>query len=130
MEYDRMSVAVQSELRGHLRPELINRIDEVIVFHALNRAEIGEIVALVLKKTERALRERGMTLEVTDAARDALATHGFDPLYGARPIRRTVQRMVDNPISSGILRGTFGAGDTIIVDADANGKLVPEVKIK
>ena len=112
----------------HLRPELINRIDEVIVFHALNREQIGEIVGLVLRRTEKALRDRGMTLEVTDAARAALANQGYDPLYGARPLRRTVQRLVDNPISSGILRGEFADGDTIVVDADSAGKLTPRLK--
>ena len=129
-QYDAMSSRVMVELQGHVRPELINRIDEVIVFHALNREQIGQIVKLLLKRTERALREREMTLEMTDKALDALATQGFDPLYGARPLRRTIQRMVDNPISSGILRGDFKAGDTIVVDADANGKIAPRLHIE
>ncbi len=128
-QYEAMQSRVMVELRGHLRPELINRIDEVIVFHALNREQIGQIVKLLLKRTERALRERDMTLEMTDKALDALATQGFDPLYGARPLRRTIQRMVDNPISSGILRGDFKAGDTIVVDADANDKIAPRLHI-
>jgi ATP-dependent Clp protease ATP-binding subunit ClpC len=128
-QYERMSAKVQTELRGHLRPELINRIDEVIVFHALNREQIGQIVGLLLRRTEKALAEREMTLQVTEAARDALGEQGFDPLYGARPLRRTIQRLVDNPISSGILRGEFKEGDTIVVDVDKNGRLVPRVLI-
>ncbi len=128
--YDKMQTRVTAELRGHLRPELINRIDEVIVFHALNRAQIAEIVSLLLKRTENALRERNITLDVTAEARGVLADQGFDPLYGARPLRRTIQRMVDNPISSGILRREFGDGDTVVVDVDpATGKLTPRLLV-
>ncbi|HVK03432.1 MAG TPA: AAA family ATPase [Armatimonadaceae bacterium] len=127
--YDAMSARVTSELRGQIRPELLNRIDEVIVFHALNRQEIGQIVDLLLRRTENALSERGMTLQVTPAAREVLADQGFDPLYGARPLRRTIQRMLDNPISSAILRGEFREGDTIVVDADSSGKLVPRLLV-
>ncbi len=127
--YEKMSVSVYSELRGQLRPELLNRIDEVIVFHALNRAQIGEIVALVLRGTEKALAEREMTLQVTGPAKAALVEYGYDPLFGARPLRRTVQRMVDNPIASAILRGEFQNGDTVIVDVGANGKLVPRLLV-
>ena len=127
--YEQMQSRVMVELKAHLRPELLNRIDEIIVFHALNREQIGQIVKLLLKKTTGALAERGMTLEVTDAALDTLATQGYDPLYGARPLRRTLQRMIDNPISSGILRGEFKEGDTIVVDADDNGKITPRLKI-
>ena len=124
-----MQNRVTEELRQHLRPELINRIDEIIVFHALNRVQIREIVSLLLKRTEKALAEREMRLEVTEAARDRLAEAGFDPLYGARPLRRTIQRLVDNPISSGILRKEFGPGDTIVVDANADGKITPRLLI-
>ena len=127
--YEQMQNRVMVELKAHLRPELLNRIDEIIVFHALNREQIGQIVKLLLKKTTRALAERGMTLEVTDKALDALATQGYDPLYGARPLRRTLQRLLDNPISSGILRGTFKNGDTIVVDADSNGRITPRLQI-
>jgi ATP-dependent Clp protease ATP-binding subunit ClpC len=127
--YDKMQTRVSAELRGHLRPELLNRIDEIIVFHALNRQEIGQIVDLLLRKTEKALCDRGMTLQVTPAAKEVLGEQGFDPLYGARPLRRTIQRLLDNPISSGILRGEFKSGDTIVVDVADNGKLVPRVLI-
>jgi len=129
VRYEKMQNRVTEELRQHLRPELINRIDEIIVFHALNRVQIREIVSLLLKRTEKALAEREMRLEVTEAARDRLAEAGFDPLYGARPLRRTIQRLVDNPISSGILRKEFGPGDTIVVDANADGKITPRLLI-
>jgi ATP-dependent Clp protease ATP-binding subunit ClpA len=107
MRYERMRDQVTEELRRHLRPELINRIDEIIVFHALNRDQITRIVDLLLKRTDQALAERKMRLQVTDAAKRVLAEQGFDPLYGARPLRRTIQRLLENPISSGILRREF-----------------------
>ncbi len=116
--YDKMKERVTQELRLHFRPELLNRIDEIIVFHALNQPQIKEIVDLLLKGTERQLSARKLHLEVTDAAKTLIAESGFDPLYGARPLRRTIQRMVENPISSGILRRQFTDGDTIVVDSD------------
>ena len=118
MLYERMKEKVTEQLRQHFRPELLNRIDETIVFHALNKAQIKQIVDLLLAGTQRQLADRKMTLEVTDAAKDLIADAGFDPLYGARPLRRTIQRLVENPISSGILRREFREGDTIVVDRD------------
>jgi len=125
--YDRMKERVTQELRLHFRPELLNRIDEIIVFHALNQPQIKEIVDLLLQGTERQLSARKLHLEVTDAAKTLIAESGFDPLYGARPLRRTIQRMVENPISSGILRRQFTDGDTIIVDSDGE-KIVTRLK--
>jgi ATP-dependent Clp protease ATP-binding subunit ClpC len=127
--YDTMQSKVMGELRGHLRPELLNRIDEVIVFHALNREQIGQIVDLLLRGTEKRLADRNLHLQVTPAAKAALGEQGFDPLYGARPLRRTIQRMVENPISSGILRGEFKDGDTIVMDVDKDGKLIPRLLV-
>ena len=116
--YEQMKEKVTAELRRHFRPELLNRIDETIVFHALNQPQITRIVDLLLKGTERQLAARHLHLEVTDAAKTLIAESGFDPLYGARPLRRTIQRLVENPISSGILRREFRDGDTIVVDSD------------
>jgi len=128
LKYETMKARVEAELKGHIRPELLNRIDEVIVFHALSKQQIAQIVDLLLKRTEKALADRELTLQVTQAAKDLLAEQGFDPLYGARPLRRTIQRMVENPISSAILRREFQAGDTIVVDVDvSSGKLVPRL---
>jgi ATP-dependent Clp protease ATP-binding subunit ClpA len=129
MQYEKMQNRVTEELRSHLRPELINRIDEIIVFHALNRKEIAQIVSLLLKRTEKALAERDIQLQVTEAAKEKLADQGFDPLYGARPLRRTIQRLVDNPISAGLLRKEFAPGDTIVLDAGSDGKIVPRLLI-
>ncbi len=118
MLYEAMKSKVTEQLRQYFRPELLNRIDEIIVFHALNQPQITQIVDLLLKGTERQLEARKLHLEVTDAAKTFIALSGFDPLYGARPLRRTIQRLVENPISSGILRREFQDGDTIVVESD------------
>ncbi len=126
--YESMKEKVTAELRRHFRPELLNRIDETIVFHALNQPQITRIVDLLLKGTERQLAARHLHLEVTDAAKTLIAESGFDPLYGARPLRRTIQRLVENPISSGILRREFRDGDTILVDSDGE-KITARLKV-
>ena len=126
--YEKMKAKVTEQLRQHFRPELLNRIDEIIVFHALNQEQIKSIVDLLLKGTERQLADRKLHLEVTEAAKTLIAESGFDPLYGARPLRRTIQRMVENPISSGILRREFRDGDTIVVDSDGE-KIVTRLKV-
>ena len=125
--YEKMKAKVTEQLRQHFRPELLNRIDEIIVFHALNQEQIKSIVDLMLKGTERQLADRKLHLEVTEAAKTLIAESGFDPLYGARPLRRTIQRMVENPISSGILRREFKDGDTILVDSDGE-KILTRLK--
>ena len=125
--YEAMKSKVTEQLRQHFRPELLNRIDEIIVFHALNQPQITQIVDLLLKGTERQLEARKLHLEVTDTAKTFIALSGFDPLYGARPLRRTIQRLVENPISSGILRREFQDGDTIVVDSDGE-KIVVGLK--
>ena len=126
--YEKMKSKVTEQLRQHFRPELLNRIDEIIVFHALNQEQIKSIVDLLLKGTERQLAERKLHLEVTEAAKTLIAESGFDPLYGARPLRRTIQRMVENPISSGILRREFKDDDTIVVDSDGE-KILTRLKV-
>ncbi len=128
MLYDKMKARVTEELKLHFRPELLNRIDEIIVFHALNQAQITQIVDLLLAGTRRQLADRKMSLEVTDAAKRLIADAGFDPLYGARPLRRTIQRLVENPISSGILRREFREGDTIVIDRDGE-RLTARLKV-
>ena len=127
-QYDRMKDKVMGQLKQHFRPELLNRIDDIIVFHALNKEQIKQIVDLLLKNTERQLKDRKLGLEVTESARNLLADTGFDPLYGARPLKRTIQRMVENPISSAILRREFREGDTIVVDSDGD-RIVTRLKL-
>jgi ATP-dependent Clp protease ATP-binding subunit ClpB len=110
-------------LRDHFRPEFLNRIDEVVEFKALSREQIGSIVELQLARLRERLAERRLELEVTDAAKEALAEAGWDPTYGARPLKRAIQRLVENPLALRLLEGDFQDGETIRVDAP-NGDLV------
>jgi len=116
--YEMMQEQVMEMLRATLRPELLNRIDEIIVFHSLTPAEILQIVDLMISRVGKSLAERQMQIELTDGGRALLAEKGFDPQYGARPLRRTIQKLVENPISSAILRGEFKEGETIVVGAE------------
>ena len=116
-------------LKNTLRPEFVNRIDEVIVFRALDEAQISEIARLLLDRTQRRLRAQGIDVEFTDEAVAFVAREGFDPEFGARPLRRTVQRRVDNELANMILSGTLNPGDTVVVDFDDGaGKLTFEAK--
>jgi ATP-dependent Clp protease ATP-binding subunit ClpB len=99
------------------RPEFLNRIDEIVEFEALTKEQIGEIVELQLRRVEARLAERGLRLELTDAAREALAEAGWDPSYGARPLKRAIQRLLENPLALRLLEGDFTEGDTIRADA-------------
>ena len=119
---------IMDDLKRAFRPEFLNRIDDVIIFHSLSHEDIKQIVDLLLKTTEKQLKQRDLRLEVTEAARDFIANSGFDPVYGARPLKRTIQRMVENPISSGILRREFRDGDTVVVDTDGE-KIVARLKV-
>jgi ATP-dependent Clp protease ATP-binding subunit ClpB len=112
-------------LSEYFRPEFLNRIDEVVEFTALTREQLGEIVELQLERLRLRLAGRGIELELTDAAKEALAEAGWDPTYGARPLKRALQRMVENPLAMRLLEGDFAEGDRIRVDAQ-NGELVFE----
>ncbi|HEY7795437.1 MAG TPA: AAA family ATPase [Gaiellaceae bacterium] len=112
-------------LRDHFRPEFLNRIDEIVVFEPLSREQLGEIADLQLERLRGRLAERRLSLELTDAAKEVLAEAGWDPTYGARPLKRALQRLVENPLAQRLLAGEFADGDTIRVDAE-NGELVFE----
>ncbi len=112
-------------MREHFRPEFLNRIDEIVEFKPLSRDQIGEIVELQLGRLRERLAERGLLLELTDAAKEVLAEGGWDPSYGARPLKRAIQRLLENPLALRLLEGDFGEGDTIRVDAQ-HGDLVFE----
>jgi len=127
-DFGRTREEMLAELRRTFRPELLNRIDEIIVFDPLSKSQIERIVDLMLDRVGARLREKRIKLEVTEAARELLAAEGFDPDYGARPLRRTVQRLVENPIARSILQGEFREEDTIIVDVE-EGKLVPRLLV-
>jgi len=107
---------VMDALRQTFRPEFLNRVDEVIIFHSLTREQLGEIVDIQLRRLERRLSEQRLSLQITPAARNALADEGYDPIYGARPLRRAIQRRIQDPLAVQLLRGEFKAGDTIVVD--------------
>ena len=112
-------------LRETFRPEFLNRIDEIVEFHPLSKEQIGEIVDLQLRRVEERLAERGLRLELSDEARAVLAEAGWDPTYGARPLKRAIQRLLENPLALRLLEGEFAEGDTVRVDA-GDGELVFE----
>ena len=103
-------------VRQHFRPELLNRIDEVVIFHALTREQLRRIVDLHAESLVRLLHDREIGLELSDVARDALAEEGYDPHFGARPLKRTFQRRIQNPLAMKLLAGEFKPGQTIEVD--------------
>jgi ATP-dependent Clp protease ATP-binding subunit ClpB len=105
------------QLHERFRPEFLNRIDEIVEFTPLSRDQIAEIVELQLERLRDRLAERQITLELTDAAKEALAEAGWDPAYGARPLKRAIQRLVENPLALRLLEGDFADGDTIRIDA-------------
>src|SRR4051794_1903398 len=117
MSYERMKDKVMDELKRSFRPEFLNRIDEVIVFHSLSRDDVKNIVDLMMKRVTEQLRSKDVEIELSDAAKDLLAEKGYDPALGARPLRRTIQRLVEDPLSEKLLWKEFRAGQTIIVDA-------------
>ncbi len=126
-QHDRNAVSAAQErvheaLREAFRPEFLNRIDEVVVFQSLTEPELAQIVELLVAEVGDRLREQGLTLDITPAAKALLVREGYNPAYGARPLRRTVQRQIETPLSRSLLKGEFKPGDTIIVDV-ANGKL-------
>ena len=100
------------------RPEFLNRVDDNVVFRPLGRDHLGEILALLLREVSRLLVQRNITIEVTPAARDLLLREGFDPAYGARPLRRTVQKLVQDPLARKILDGSILPGEQVLVDVD------------
>ncbi|MCW2543043.1 MAG: putative ATP-dependent Clp protease ATP-binding subunit, partial [Frankiales bacterium] len=118
--YERMKTKVQEELKQHFRPEFLNRIDDIVVFHQLTQDEIITIVDIMLGRVDTQLRNKDMGLEVTTAAKLVLATRGYDPVLGARPLRRTIQREIEDSLSEQILFGTLKAGEIVVVDIEGD----------
>jgi ATP-dependent Clp protease ATP-binding subunit ClpC len=112
---------IEDTLKRTFRPEFLNRIDEIIIFHTLTREHVKKIVDLQMEEIADRLAEHGITITLTDAAREWLANEGYDPQFGARPLRRTLQKRVESPMSVKLLRGEFKAGDTVLVDVDQEG---------
>ncbi len=116
--YDEMRSRVMEAMRSSFRPEFLNRVDEFIIFHSLQQSQLQDIVRLQVGSLEQRLSDRKMTLRLSEAALDFLAEVGYDPVYGARPLKRAIQRELETPIAKGILRGDFNDGDTIFVDVE------------
>jgi ATP-dependent Clp protease ATP-binding subunit ClpB len=121
--YTQMKAAVMGVVQAHFRPEFINRLDDIVVFHPLDKAQIRDIAKIQLHGLEKRLAERGIRIALSDDALTLLGNAGFDPVYGARPLKRAIQAQIENPLASRILSGEFGTGDLIQVDASA-GHLV------
>jgi ATP-dependent Clp protease ATP-binding subunit ClpB len=110
-------------LRAEFRPEFLNRVDETVVFRPLGREEVGRIVEIQLGRLRTLLGQRHITIELSEAARETIADAGYDPLYGARPLKRALQRLVQDPLATMLLRGEFKAGDHVVVDEAADGSV-------
>jgi ATP-dependent Clp protease ATP-binding subunit ClpC len=123
MTYEKMRERVMEELKHSFRPEFLNRIDEVIVFHSLTQEDVKQIVDLLMKRVREQLKAKDVEIELTDAAKTLLAEKGYDLALGARPLRRTIQRMVEDPLAEKLLWKEFRAGQTIFVDA-RDGEIV------
>jgi ATP-dependent Clp protease ATP-binding subunit ClpB len=117
-KYDEMRSRVMEAMRGSFRPEFLNRIDEIIIFHSLEKSELRNIVKIQVQRLESRLNEQKMTLKMSDIALDFLAEIGYDPVYGARPLKRAIQRYLETSIAKAILRGEFKNGDTVFVDVE------------
>jgi ATP-dependent Clp protease ATP-binding subunit ClpB len=121
-EYDQMRLRALDALREAFRPEFLNRVDEIIIFHPLGMEEIERIIEIQVNRLKQRLADRKLEIELTKNAREFLATEGFDPAYGARPLKRVIQQRVLDPLALAVLRGEFRDGDTIVVNA-ANGEV-------
>ncbi|WP_165857627.1 ATP-dependent chaperone ClpB [Marinobacter sp. JSM 1782161] len=120
-EYEPMKNAVMEVVGNHFRPEFINRVDEVVVFHPLAQDQIHGIARIQIDSLNRRLREQEMTLTLTDAAMDRLCEVGYDPVYGARPLKRAIQRLIENPLAQRLLNGEFSAGAQIVAEVEGEG---------
>jgi ATP-dependent Clp protease ATP-binding subunit ClpB len=114
--YEEMRDRVMTSLRSHFRPEFLNRIDDLILFHALKRSQLAAIVKIQMQRVQQLLEAQKLTIQLTDAALTHIVAAGYDPVYGARPLKRAIQREIENPIATKILEDAFQPGDTICVD--------------
>ncbi|HEX2173325.1 MAG TPA: AAA family ATPase, partial [Dehalococcoidia bacterium] len=116
-QYERMKDKVMNELKKTFRPEFLNRIDNTVVFHALQQTHVRQIVDLMLSNVKTQLSEKGIAVEVTEQAKDLLAEKGFDQVFGARPLRRVIQNLIEDQLSEKLLIGDINAGETVVIDA-------------
>jgi ATP-dependent Clp protease ATP-binding subunit ClpB len=120
-KYEMMQKRVTDALRSHFRPEFLNRVDDIILFHTLSRSEMRQIIRIQLQRVEHLLREQKISLDISPAACDYLVEVGYDPVYGARPLKRSIQREIENPLATKLLENTFISGDTIVIDKGESG---------
>jgi ATP-dependent Clp protease ATP-binding subunit ClpB len=127
-DFNDASKQVMNALHGHFKPEFLNRVDDIIIFHPLGREQLSKIIELRLEDVRRLLADRKISLELTDAAKELIFTEGFDPNFGARPLKRAIQKMMQDPLALKILDGEVLHGDHVVIDADKKtGKMKFEV---
>jgi ATP-dependent Clp protease ATP-binding subunit ClpC len=128
--YNRIRDKVNEDLKQYFRPEFLNRLDEIIVFRQLTKDEVKQIADIMLREISMRLLEQGITLEVTERFKDRLVQEGYDPSYGARPLRRAIMRLLEDSLAEAMLSGQITDGDTAVVDVDDDGqvKVVPGQK--
>jgi ATP-dependent Clp protease ATP-binding subunit ClpC len=119
--YEDMQAKVMIEVKKTFRPEFLNRLDEIIVFHELTEEQLRQVVDLLAKDLQKRLAERKLSVEINEKAKAWLAKEGYDPVYGARPLRRALEKYVENPLAIKVLGGEFKEGDTIVVDTGDEG---------
>jgi ATP-dependent Clp protease ATP-binding subunit ClpB len=129
-DYQLIKTAVLGEVKAQLRPEFVNRIDEIIVFHALDEKHIQSIARIQIRQLEKRLAGMDIRMEVSDSALRELAAAGFDPVYGARPLKRAIQQKLENPLARAILEGQFGPKDVIRADVKKGGIVFSKVDVK
>jgi|TARA_B110000208_G_C11605597_1_gene371710 ATP-dependent Clp protease ATP-binding subunit ClpB len=123
-QYNEIKQEVMRQVGQHFRPEFINRIDDSVVFHGLTQAQIRIIASIQTNRLVLRLKEKGISLVTSDRALDELGKIGFDPVYGARPLKREIQQVIENPIAKALLSAEYGEGDTIKVDVDDEGNFL------
>jgi ATP-dependent Clp protease ATP-binding subunit ClpC len=121
--YNRIRTQVNEDLKQYFRPEFLNRLDEIIVFRQLTRDEVKQIADIMLREVSTRLTEQGITLEVTERFKDRLVQEGYDPSYGARPLRRAIMRLLEDSLAEAMLSGQVGDGDTAVMDVDDDGQV-------
>jgi ATP-dependent Clp protease ATP-binding subunit ClpB len=120
-DVDVVRAEVMNVVRGHFRPEFLNRLDEIILFHRLKRENMASIVDIQLKRLEKLLTDRKITLKLSDQAKAWLADKGYDPMYGARPLKRTIQKYLQDPLAEALLSGEIADGETVEIGAGPSG---------
>jgi ATP-dependent Clp protease ATP-binding subunit ClpB len=123
-DFDRMESEVKNILQSHFRPEFLNRVDEVVIFKALSKEVILQILEIQIEELRKRLRDKKIDIELSEKAKKLLAERGYDPVYGARPLKRTIQQEIQNPLALKMLEGAFKEGDSVKVDVDSKGELI------